>query len=121
MKIFVSHSSSQKLFVKELKRRLPDHLQLWIDEREIILGDNILSTIKDAIEIDSDFLIYIIDNKSIESPWVKKEIEWASQKEIEINRTFILPIVIEHNAWESLSDSFKQRKYLKCDDFNEKN
>ncbi|MCB0471670.1 MAG: TIR domain-containing protein [Ignavibacteriae bacterium] len=119
MKIFVSHSSSQKLFVKELKRRLPDHLQLWIDEREIILGDNILSTIKDAIEIDSDFLIYIIDNKSIESPWVKKEIEWASQKEIEINRTFILPIVIEHNAWESLSDSFKQRKYLKCDDFNE--
>ena len=53
---------------------------------------------KNAIENDCDFLILILDSYSVKSDWVKKEIDWALEKERKIKRTFLLTIVTEEEA-----------------------
>jgi DeoR/GlpR family transcriptional regulator of sugar metabolism len=120
MKIFISHSSRQKLFVRELRRRLPDIVDLWIDEREILIGDTIDSRLDDAIHRSCDLLLLVIDTTAAKSAWVKKEIQWALERERELSRPFLLPIVLERDAWEGLLDeSLRSRKYLTCLDFSE--
>ncbi len=120
MKIFLSHNSRHKPLVREIKRYLPEHINLWIDEKDLLIGDDLNTSIKDAIETDTDFVIIFIDNYAIQSPWVLKELEWAINHEKEIRRTFLLPIVLEKEAWSKLvNDDLKGRKYLLCDDYSE--
>ena len=115
MRIFMSHSSKQKLFVKELRRYLPDSFNLWIDEKEILIGKPIESTLKNAIENDCDFLILILDSYSVKSDWVKKEIDWALEKERKIKRTFLLTIVTEEEAIPFVQNKdVLSKKFLKC-------
>lgn len=122
MKIFLSHNSRHKPLVREIKRCLPEHINLWIDEKELLIGDDLNTSIKDAIETNTDFVIIFIDSYAIQSPWVLKEVDWAINYEKEIGRTFLLPIVLEKEAWENFQhDGIKGRKYLLCDDFSENN
>lgn len=120
MKIFLSHNSRHKPLVREIKRYLPEHINLWIDEKDLLIGDDLNTTIKDAIETDTDFVIIFIDHYAISSSWILKELNWAIEHEKEIGRTFLLPIVLEKEAWGKLENKeFKERKYLLCEDFSE--
>lgn len=120
MKIFMSHSSRQKLFVKELRKYLPEHIDLWIDEKQLLIGDDFGVTIKKTIEEEVDFLILVIDNNSIESDWVIREFNWGLKKETEIGRTFVLPILLEKEAWSKLTDEkIKKRQYIHCYEFTD--
>src|SRR4051812_25002697 len=104
MKLFMSHSSKQKLFVKELRKYLPESLKLWIDEKEIAVCNSLNHTIKSAISEEADFLIIVIDNFSVNSDWVTQEIEWGLEREAELGRPFLLPLVLEPDAWSQLSN-----------------
>jgi len=120
MKIFLSHSSKNKPLVREVKSYLPEHLRLWIDEKDILVGDNITGSIKEAIKTNSDFLIVFLDAYAIKSSWVIKELSWAIEHEKQINRTFILPVVLESEILsEQLPFELSSRKYLTCYDYNE--
>ena len=52
--VFLSHSSKDKPFVRELAGALADggEIDVWLDEREIAPGDNIVGKIGDALEAD---------------------------------------------------------------------
>jgi DeoR/GlpR family transcriptional regulator of sugar metabolism len=120
MKVFMSHSSKNKLFVKELRKFLPESLKLWIDEKEIASGTFLNNSIKNAINAEADFLIIVLDNNSIQSDWVKQEIEWGLQREKELGRTFLLPLVLEPEAWTQLNNKkIINRKYLRCYEFTD--
>lgn len=111
----MSHSSKQKLFVKELRRYLPDILNLWIDEKEILVGQDIESKLKNAIDNECDYLMLILDSYSAQSKWVKKEIEWALEKEKSTKQTYLLCIVTEKEALTNFhTPSILSRKFLKC-------
>jgi len=120
MKIFLSHSSKNKPLVREVKNYFPEHINVWIDEKDLLIGDDIDKTIKDAIDTNSDFLIIFIDSNSIKSRWVSKELKWALKHEIEIQRKFILPVVLEKELCGSkISKELKDRKYISCSDYTE--
>jgi len=120
MKIFLSHSSRNKPLVREIKSHFPEHIKLWIDEKDLLIGDNIEHSIKDAIETNSDYIIFFIDGSTITSSWVLKELSWALSHEAEIGRTFILPVLLERDAISSEAlKILSQRKYLSCLDFSE--
>lgn len=122
MKIFLSHSSNHKPLVREVKRYLPEHINLWLDEKDLLIGDKLETSIQNAIEYVSDFVVIFLDGASISSEWVKKELEWALQKEKELDRTFVLPILLEKNSWERIEPKeFCSRKYLACFDYSESN
>lgn len=120
MKIFLSHSSKNKPLVREVKRHLPEHIKSWLDEKDILIGDNLGSSIRNGIESENDFVVLFIDNFSINSDWVKKELIWSIKKEEELNRVFILPILLDNEAWDLLEPKeFCNRKYLSCLDYSE--
>lgn len=120
MRIFFSHSSRNKPLVREVKRHLPENLNVWIDEKNLLIGEHIEKSLQDAIQSDSDFVVIFIDNISVKSEWVKKELEWALEKEREIDRIFVLPIVLEREAWDKVEpEEFQARKFLSCTDYDE--
>jgi len=89
-------------------------------KKKMNIGDDVVETLKKTILYDVDFLILIIDSNAIESDWVRQEFEWGLQKEKELGREFVLPIVLEKDAWAKLDNNkIKQRKYLHCYEFND--
>lgn len=73
--VFLSHSSKDKPFVRELADFLGKDglIQVWLDEREIGYGQNIVGRIAEGL--DSDFVLLILSPDSVDSNWVKEE--WA--------------------------------------------
>lgn len=91
-RVFLSHASIDKPFVEKLARDLIKMgVQVWYDKWEIRAGDSILWKIEEGIE-ESDYLVIVISKEAWESDWVRKEIEAAFQKQVEMKAKFILPI-----------------------------
>jgi TIR domain len=119
MKIFLSHSSAQKPLVNSIVNHLPRHIQSWIDETDLLAGETITRSIRDAINTATDFVVIFVDSSAVRSDWVKREMEWALQREGTLGRPFIVPIVIEQEALKEWGPSLNERKYIPCHDRTE--
>ncbi len=78
---FVSYSSEDKSFA----RRLHDQLQaqgirVWLDERQILPGDDILDELERGIRV-YDKVLLCCSESALGRPWVDREINKALQKE----------------------------------------
>jgi hypothetical protein len=67
---------------------------VWIDEAEINIGDSLIEKIRDGLD-QVDFVAAILSSASIASPWVTRELDIASNREIEENRVVVLPLLLE--------------------------
>lgn len=77
MRIFISHSTRDKKFVRTLKDDLQENgFQTWFDEDELDYGDSLIEKLDVAIEKSSHFLI-VLSQSSVESDWVKLELKKA--------------------------------------------
>ncbi len=77
MKVFISHSSADKPFVRKLKSDLNlNGIETWLDEDELLPGDSLLDKLNSALESSSHFMI-ILSPIAVESDWVKYELENA--------------------------------------------
>jgi len=120
MKLFLSHSSRQKLLVREIKERLPDFIDIWIDEKDVLVGDDLTETIYKGIDEEADYVILFLDDHAAKSSWVRKEIEWAIEKETAQSRTILLPFLIDKSALSEIPEfEISKRKYVVCHDFSE--
>lgn len=94
-KIFLSHTSIDKPFVRKIAADLRSHGHtVWIDEAEINIGDSLIGKIRNGLD-SVDYVAVILSKASIESEWVKKELEIASNRELKERRVLVLPIKIE--------------------------
>lgn len=93
--IFLSHSHADKDFVNKLANdlQLKDYY-VWIDDAEINLGDSLIQKIREGID-NVEYVGAIISKESIESEWVKKELDIAMNQEIEGKRVKVLPLLID--------------------------
>lgn len=93
--VFISHSHTNKSFARKLAAdlRKAGHI-VWIDEGEINIGDSLIEKIREGID-KVDYVAAILSSASIESEWVKKELDIASNREIEEKRVVVLPLLIE--------------------------
>jgi DeoR/GlpR family transcriptional regulator of sugar metabolism len=120
MQIFLSHSSKQKPLVRELIGHFPDYLCPWIDEKKLLFGDSIPQSLETTIKSDADYVLFFIDEFSVTSSWVSKELEWALEAEKINGRTILLPIVVEENAFQKISNvAIRNRKYLGLKNYTE--
>jgi hypothetical protein len=94
-RIFISHSSKDKEFVRELCRDLTEigH-HPWLDEWEIKVGECISTKIQQGLE-GSDYLILVLSKSSVESGWVEREWKDKYWEEVEKGTVFILPVVVQ--------------------------
>lgn len=93
--IFLSHSHADKPFARRLAAdlRLAGHA-VWIDEAEINIGDSLIEKIREGLD-QVDYVAAILSQASISSPWVTKELDIASNREIKENRAVVLPLMVE--------------------------
>jgi hypothetical protein len=93
--VFLSHNHKDKPFVRRLAAdlRRNGHI-VWIDEAEIEIGDSLVEKIRDGID-KVDYVAAILSNASLDSEWVKKELDIATNIEIEKKKVVVLPIVVE--------------------------
>src|SRR5271157_1631469 len=118
MRIFLSHRSRDKFLVHEFKEMLPRFLDLWLDEDRLSWGESVQAELRTTIQSGVDFLIIFLDNDAVKSKWVMQELEWAIQRERELNRTFVLPILLETVASENFPMGFSERLFLRLSDFS---
>jgi hypothetical protein len=93
-RVFVSHSSNDKPFVRKLVGALKEHdLNVWFDEAEIKVGDSIVARISEGL--DSAYLIVVLSKASVASPWVQAEMNAALMDQISGKGGAVLPVLIE--------------------------
>ena len=76
-KLFISHSSQDDAFVRELRYTLADLQQeVWIDSRELRAGDALWPEIQKAIE-ESSAVAIVLSPNGHQSKWLGKELKHA--------------------------------------------
>lgn len=91
--IFLSHTWRDKEFVRKLAQDLEKAgAKVWVDEAEIKLGDSLLAKIQDGID-EMDYLAVVLSPDSVESEWVKREVEIAMNQEIAGGTVKVLPLL----------------------------
>lgn len=93
-KIFISYSSKDRRFVKRLSNWLNKaEYDTWLDEHELIAGDQIVEKISEALSLSKVVLI-VISEFSLKSKWLKFEINNATELMIQ-GKCRIIPLVID--------------------------
>lgn len=110
--LFISHSNIDKPFVRKLVDELSkdDSIKFWIDEKDLLAGDDIQKTITSSLH-ESDYLLIVISENSTTSSWVNFEI---SQFMAFAEGKNIIPILIskEHRFPEPIDNLITRLKYL---------
>jgi prolyl-tRNA editing enzyme YbaK/EbsC (Cys-tRNA(Pro) deacylase) len=94
MHLFLSHSTKNKPLVREIKSFFPAWINVWLDEERLLFGSKLERSLSDAINEKADYIIVFIDDDALRSSWVKAEIDWALNREEELGRVFILPVML---------------------------
>lgn len=77
MKVFISHSSADKKFVRTLKSDLNENgIDTFVDEDSLEYGDSLKERLEQEINESSHFIIILTIN-AIKSNWVKDELKEA--------------------------------------------
>lgn len=94
--IFLSHTGLDKPFVRRLREDLLAHgvPRVWVDEAEIEIGDSLIAKIEEGMKV-CRFIGVVLSTKSIEAPWVKKELDIAMNREIAGEEVVVLPLLYE--------------------------
>lgn len=94
--IFLSHTGADKPFVRRLRDDLKQYgvENVWVDEAEIELGDSLIEKISTGLK-QTRYVGVVLSSKSIEAPWVKKELEIAMNREIINDEVVVLPLLYE--------------------------
>lgn len=106
MKIFISYSTKDKQIVRGLEKYISKEMvDTWIDHQAISGGSDLNRVIKQGID-RADIYFLFISQHSLNSDWVEKEIKWAMKKEEQLKYEFIVPVLLEQEAW----NGWKQKK-----------
>jgi hypothetical protein len=78
-KVFISHTTADKPFVRRLAARLEkSHFHTWLDERDLIAGDPLPQSIAKALQA-AKVILGIISKASAASNWLQYELNLATE------------------------------------------
>jgi len=119
MKVFLSHSRRDRALVREIRRCLPEHLRRWLDESELLIGQDLRVSIRGTIQDDADFVVIFLGKETVASEWIQGELGWALEREGKMDRRFVLPVLLD-DVWDIVEPvQFRDRLYLQCFDQSE--
>ena len=94
---FLSHSSHDKPFMRQLAGDLTSNgVDVWLDEQRIRVGDSIPEKIAQGLA-ESDYFLIGVSRNSVESAWVKKELNNALVEEVGRRKVQILPLKLDES------------------------
>ena len=94
-RVFISHSSRDKDFVDCFVSDLTAHgIPVWYDKLDIKVGDSVPGKINTGLSEAKYFLI-VLSPDSVDSLWVREELNAALMRQIVSNGTFLIPVLIK--------------------------
>jgi tetratricopeptide (TPR) repeat protein len=108
--LFLSHSSADDGFVRELRAALADLGQeVWIDSRQLRGGDPLESEIQAAIEAAAGLAV-LVSPESLQSRWVGKELRHGLKLQAERGRAAfpVIPLSLNGTRLGVLEDFFDE-------------
>jgi len=106
--VFLSYSSKDSSLAKKIVTLLKGRdVPIWFDNVDLKIGESLSNEIKQAIT-NASFFCVLLSRNSLNSEWVKKELQWAQIKQ-SLTKFFILPILLEK---VELPDFLKDIKYV---------
>ena len=109
-KLFISHSSQDDAFVRELQRALGNlNEDVWIDSRELGGGDPLWSEIRKAIDEASVYAV-VVSPDALQSKWVGKELSHALkvQKKRGKDEFPVIPLSLDGTKLGVLEEFFNE-------------
>lgn len=95
MDVFISYSTSDRDFAERLARELRSRgLTVWFDRWEIRVGDSIVEKIGDGISA-ADALVVVLSALSVQSAWVREELNAATVRSLQEKNILLLPVLRE--------------------------
>ncbi|MBL7797283.1 MAG: CHAT domain-containing protein [Saprospiraceae bacterium] len=96
---FLSHASKDDPFVQALRQALEIHgAGVWVDSRELLPGDVLQTEIEQAIA-RADVFFLVFSGHTIQSKWVKKELEFAKARQKRIVMLLLDEQTVGALAW----------------------
>jgi TIR domain len=96
-KVFISHTSVDKPFVRRLAKRLEKlRFQVWLDERDLIVGDSLPASVGKALHAAKVILV-VVSKASIASKWLRYHYE-TCDVEVEANSFVGKTDVVRYSA-----------------------
>jgi len=116
VQFFLSYSHKDEGLATSLVSDLrAEGFSVWRDLERIRVGESIRQRVEAGIE-ESTFLLVLLSPNSVDSDWVRDEIDMALSVEKELGRTFLLPITVGSFDVPRL---LKGRRWVSFDDYNE--
>jgi hypothetical protein len=108
-KIFISHASADKDFVRGLAVDLSamGH-QPWLDEWEILAGESIPAKISSGVQ-EADFLVVVLSTAAVASQWVENEWQAKYWREVSDRGVSVIPALLSDCAIPAL---LQAKKYI---------
>lgn len=112
MRTFISYSHQDKDFVRRLSRDVArDVSDIWIDELETRAGESVMDRISEGLST-CDYVLAVISRASVESAWVREELNLALHRQLEERRIIVIPILIERVGKVALPAFLREKKFL---------
>ena len=98
MKVFLSHSSSDKPAEEALARHLrQEGIDTWLDKWDIAPGDDIIAKMNEGLG-QADAGVIVFAAQSLHSPWVKAEVSSLTHERIKTGQPLI-PVQVGNDAY----------------------
>ncbi|MFO0773350.1 MAG: toll/interleukin-1 receptor domain-containing protein [Nitrospiraceae bacterium] len=115
-KIFISHTGSDKPFVRSLAEQIVNHgFDVWLDERDLLVGDPLAENISKAL-ISARVVLAVVSSSSAHSKWLRYELNLATERMVK-GLCRIIPVLIDQAA---LPPEVSGLLYADCRDSLEK-
>jgi hypothetical protein len=111
---FISHAGEDKEdFAEPLAKELEDlGLNVWYDDFELSVGDDIPSEIKRGLS-DSDYGIVVLSERFFDKNWPEEELNALIQRDIAESNKVILPVCFDISPTDVQShDPLLSKRYL---------
>lgn len=107
--VFISYQHADKQLAAGMQDGLEERgYFVWRDEGELRVGDSIVERVTAALD-QIDFVVALISENSVLSPWCQKEVSLAMTGEISRSGVMVLPVRIDQ---VEMPPSLKDKFYL---------
>lgn len=93
-KVFISHSSVDKRFVRRLAKAIEaDGFLTWLDEKELLPGDPLAKRVSEGVA-QARAVLVVVSRAAIASKWLAFELNKAADRMVK-GECIVIPIVID--------------------------
>jgi TIR domain/Pentapeptide repeats (8 copies) len=112
---FISYSTQDQEFATRLHADLrAKNLRCWFAPEDLKIGDRFQERIEESIRL-FDKVMIVLSDASVQSRWVAREVNAASEREDRENRTILFPIRIDNavmNAPQSWAADIRRTRHI---------